>query len=460
MNGYGDQRTALGNQQSIPQQPVAGAPAPPGASSIETQLQQLQLWEEMRELGLLGQPAGQAALPNRSRRAGYYGRMPVDPSKGVEVCFDFCKGMCKRGPSCRYSHDLAVMVQQRMSSSQPQCRDFLNGRCSRGILCKYSHAPRAPAVGQAASASPPGPLVGGRLALPPQAVQGRPVLGNVPAQPAPHGVVNPLMEPSFAAGLNFLLQGNARVPASATSAGLDAELLAAQIGALGLGGHGREQRHAHAHHADPSRRVPASAAPWPSSLPSMPHGAVAPVPAGLPDIPDAPSPWASGVEGADQQRLLAEQISMLHAMYGGGSLPGDQWAAAAGAAVAGGPNAPTDSYSVSDRTGGNDTPSGGDGSQGTARSRGSAKGPGGASSGNNSGDSGQDTGSGDSSNNPSGNEYNGDKDDGAAMFHGQSSPLLRMIAAHMEATAGQGGTGAPATHGNGKPAVPHSQAGS
>ena len=43
-----------------------------------------------------------------------------------------------RGSSCRYSHDLALIVSVN-SQERGICFDFLRGQCNRGLLCRFSH---------------------------------------------------------------------------------------------------------------------------------------------------------------------------------------------------------------------------------------------------------------------------------------------------------------------------------
>lgn len=60
----------------------------------------------------------------------------VDPK--TQICFDFTKGVCARGSSCKYSHDLELIVQVN-SQERGVCFDFLRGQCQRGQLCRFSH---------------------------------------------------------------------------------------------------------------------------------------------------------------------------------------------------------------------------------------------------------------------------------------------------------------------------------
>lgn len=46
------------------------------------------------------------------------------------ICFDFQKGCCSRGDSCRYYHE---------ALPQQPCFKYRNGNCTRGADCRYSH---------------------------------------------------------------------------------------------------------------------------------------------------------------------------------------------------------------------------------------------------------------------------------------------------------------------------------
>lgn len=60
----------------------------------------------------------------------------VDPK--TQICFDFTKGVCARGLTCKYSHDLDLIVRVN-SQERGVCFDFLRGQCQRGQLCRFSH---------------------------------------------------------------------------------------------------------------------------------------------------------------------------------------------------------------------------------------------------------------------------------------------------------------------------------
>eukprot|EP00201_Polytomella_parva_P021419 CAMPEP_0175040030 /NCGR_PEP_ID=MMETSP0052_2-20121109/997_1 /TAXON_ID=51329 ORGANISM="Polytomella parva, Strain SAG 63-3" /NCGR_SAMPLE_ID=MMETSP0052_2 /ASSEMBLY_ACC=CAM_ASM_000194 /LENGTH=1419 /DNA_ID=CAMNT_0016302117 /DNA_START=59 /DNA_END=4315 /DNA_ORIENTATION=- len=56
----------------------------------------------------------------------------------TQICFEFTKGQCTRGDKCKYSHDLATIVQFN-SKEKGICFDFLRNQCNRGLLCRFSH---------------------------------------------------------------------------------------------------------------------------------------------------------------------------------------------------------------------------------------------------------------------------------------------------------------------------------
>jgi len=59
---------------------------------------------------------------------------PRDP----QICYDFTKGLCTRGDKCKYSHDIATIVQFN-SKEKGICFDYLRNQCHRGLLCRFSH---------------------------------------------------------------------------------------------------------------------------------------------------------------------------------------------------------------------------------------------------------------------------------------------------------------------------------
>ena len=56
----------------------------------------------------------------------------------TQICFDFTKGVCTRGGSCKFSHDVALIVSVN-SQERGICFDYLRNQCHRGLLCRFSH---------------------------------------------------------------------------------------------------------------------------------------------------------------------------------------------------------------------------------------------------------------------------------------------------------------------------------
>ncbi|CAG9463775.1 unnamed protein product [Pedinophyceae sp. YPF-701] len=56
----------------------------------------------------------------------------------VQICFDFCKGHCRRGAGCKFSHDMGSIIAINCQEGRI-CYDFVRGQCLRGALCRYSH---------------------------------------------------------------------------------------------------------------------------------------------------------------------------------------------------------------------------------------------------------------------------------------------------------------------------------
>ena len=61
-----------------------------------------------------------------------------DAEAKAQICFDFTKGMCTRGDKCKYSHDIATIVDFN-SKEKGICFDYLRNQCHRGLLCRFSH---------------------------------------------------------------------------------------------------------------------------------------------------------------------------------------------------------------------------------------------------------------------------------------------------------------------------------
>ena len=51
--------------------------------------------------------------------------------RNAPICYDFVKGMCQRGPECRYSHDLASIIhttrppKDHLEPLSEVCYDFV-----------------------------------------------------------------------------------------------------------------------------------------------------------------------------------------------------------------------------------------------------------------------------------------------------------------------------------------------
>jgi hypothetical protein len=56
----------------------------------------------------------------------------------AQICFDFTKGMCTRADKCKFSHDIATIVNFN-SKEKGICFDYLRNQCHRGLLCRFSH---------------------------------------------------------------------------------------------------------------------------------------------------------------------------------------------------------------------------------------------------------------------------------------------------------------------------------
>lgn len=81
--------------------------------------------------GLLSQPSTDYAADFHIPKVSVH-----DPK--AQICFDFTKGVCTRGGSCKFSHDVALIVSVN-SQERGICFDFLRGQCHRGLLCRFSH---------------------------------------------------------------------------------------------------------------------------------------------------------------------------------------------------------------------------------------------------------------------------------------------------------------------------------
>lgn len=55
---------------------------------------------------------------------------------GNMICRDYQRGVCSRGPKCKFNHPDGMGTE--VTNSPMICRDFQNGKCSRST-CKYLH---------------------------------------------------------------------------------------------------------------------------------------------------------------------------------------------------------------------------------------------------------------------------------------------------------------------------------
>jgi hypothetical protein len=82
---------------------------------------------------VLGPPAPRSSAPTSRAIVPYassstYGPVSASTSAArVRACFEFQKGQCTRGASCRFAHVLTP------------CFDFQMGQCKRGAACNFSH---------------------------------------------------------------------------------------------------------------------------------------------------------------------------------------------------------------------------------------------------------------------------------------------------------------------------------
>ena len=80
-----------------------------------------------------------------SSRGGYNSSGPgFTKSKGL--CFDFAKGTCTRGESCRFSHDETALAAATTTGyadgpggGPAPCYDYPKGKCTRGDTCRFAH---------------------------------------------------------------------------------------------------------------------------------------------------------------------------------------------------------------------------------------------------------------------------------------------------------------------------------
>lgn len=75
---------------------------------------------------------------------------------GRGVCFDWQKGQCNRGPSCRFAHSEGVAPGYGgyggfFGRSRGVCYDWQKGQCNRGPSCRFLHEEMGLGVGGFAS---------------------------------------------------------------------------------------------------------------------------------------------------------------------------------------------------------------------------------------------------------------------------------------------------------------------
>lgn len=84
------------------------------------------------------QPSASLAQSSADSQIAAGGPRPASSDPKTQICFDFTKGVCTRGNSCKFSHDVALIVSVN-SQERGICFDFLRGQCHRGLLCRFSH---------------------------------------------------------------------------------------------------------------------------------------------------------------------------------------------------------------------------------------------------------------------------------------------------------------------------------
>ena len=84
------------------------------------------------------QPSASLAQSSVDSQIAAGGSRTASSDPKTQICFDFTKGVCTRGNSCKFSHDVALIVSVN-SQERGICFDFLRGQCHRGLLCRFSH---------------------------------------------------------------------------------------------------------------------------------------------------------------------------------------------------------------------------------------------------------------------------------------------------------------------------------
>lgn len=88
------------------------------------------------QLSVMGSLSGVSDAQAIGATANATGQDVPEPKR--QICFDFTKNQCSRGASCKFSHNLDLIIQVN-SQEKGICFDFLKGTCSRGPLCRFSH---------------------------------------------------------------------------------------------------------------------------------------------------------------------------------------------------------------------------------------------------------------------------------------------------------------------------------
>jgi hypothetical protein len=65
---------------------------------------------------------------------------PTKPAAGAPGrCFDFAKGICTRGATCRFSHESTGVRDASKTFFNQPCRSFAKGHCTYAAACRFIH---------------------------------------------------------------------------------------------------------------------------------------------------------------------------------------------------------------------------------------------------------------------------------------------------------------------------------